>query len=495
MLPTTITHKPASAGEGSGSSRRRRPGRHLWAFIFPALVIGLLSGGCAAVTAPPSSPAGAPIPARPPAGDEALLSLFIQLAEPDGPALVRTLAAIDLLAADGAEFALLPAPLTLESAAIAGGQRFAARQPVPAGRYRYLRLSFAAPRSGSEPAVMPAGSGLKLPLPGDFRLAPGESQSLFLHWDPAAALDPARPRQAWRLQPATPPLLTDLAFISAPEIDTVYLLRTDNDHICGSFAVAGRPTRLAYDDRRRHLYVLAAGAGAVQVVEAATGRTVDRLTIPLTTRPSFLLLAADGQSLYLLDEDDNLLLFDLARGAVEQRRRLGFGARYLHWLPDGTLALAASASREIYRLDPATLAVLTVWPVQGDPAGLLAAADLLFVAENDADTVGVYRLHDGQPVTSIATTGAPYRLVAAEQRVYVSNRRGRTISLLSMRPPGLLREIATEHQPGELATATGYRRLYAADSAEGLTIIDQGSQRVTGRVELGTRAGHLVIID
>jgi DNA-binding beta-propeller fold protein YncE len=471
----------------------RRPQQ--WRKMFGILLLALLAASCQA-PAPGRAPALAP--ERPPAADEALLSVFLHLAGPEPMGLWMELASVELVGEE--RVALLSAGARRFAAAeIGAGQRFVARGPAPAGRYRSLRLTVeraGRQRQGEQHFLAVPEPVLDLPLPGDFRLEAGESRSLFLAWDEEGSVRERaffHPRLA--ALPQQPPLLADLAYVSCPEIDTVYLLRTDSNRVCGSLAVPGRPSRLAYDRQRGRLYVLAAAGAAVHVVEAATGRVLDRFTVPMTAHPSFLLLSSDGRWGYVLDEEaDQLLRIDLGQGALDKRLRLGGKPRFLAWTDDGRLALSLGLSREVHILDPETLATREVLSVPGGPDGLLATDGHLYVAESSANTVSVFALRSGQLSARLNVGLMPRRLALGDGRIYVSNQMEGSLTLLAPAQQRVLREIPVGPAPLEMAAAARRKWLYVAEEGgAGLAVIDQTSNRLVGRIELGARPGHLVV--
>lgn len=462
------------------------------------LVLALLFGGCQATT--PVRSAGGLAQARPPAEDEALLSLFLHLAGPEPLGLWMELGSVELVA-ENRVVALTSEPVRFAAGEILRGQRFVARGVAPAGRYTGLRLTVnRAGRVRQDDKVFLAVPEpvLDLPLPDDFRLEAGESRSLFLAWDEEASVrERAFFAPVLAVLPAQPPLLADLAYVSCPDIDTVYMIRTDNNRVCGSLAVSGRPTYLAYDRERERLYVLAAAGAAIHVVEAATGRVIDRFTIPMTANPSSLLMSNDGRWGYVLDEEgDHLLRMDLLQGILDKRVRLGYKPRSLIRVESsGQLAISSGFSQEVYFLDPETLATRDVFSVGKGPDGLLVAEDHLFVAESGANTVSVFDLRNGQFSKRLNAGLMPRRLVKSDSRIYVSNHLDGSVSLLTSRQPRVLREIPVGELPLEMAVSTGRKWVYVAEQATAsLAVIEQTANRVATRVELGAMPWHVLVV-
>jgi YVTN family beta-propeller protein len=460
------------------------------------LALLLFLAGCQAGT--PGRSAGL-TEARPPAGDEALLSLFLHLVNPEPLGLWMELASVELVA-ENRVVPLSTEAVQLAGSEIMGGQRFLARAAVPAGRYTSLRVTVnraGRVRQHDKLFLSVPEAVLDLPLPGDFRLEAGESRSLFLAWDEEASVrERAFFAPALTALPAPLPLLADLAYVSCPDIDTVYLLRTDNNRVSGSLAISGRPTRLAYDRERGRLYVLAAAGAAIHVVDAASNRVLDRFSIPMTANPSFLLMSPDGRWGYVLDEEGgHLLRMDLIQGVLDKRVRLGYKPRFLIRLEgSGQLAISSGLSQEVYLLDPETLVTRQILSVGNGPDGLLATEEHLYVAESAANTVSIFALRSGQFTRRVNTGLMPRRLVQSDNRIYVSNHRDGTVSLLTSREPRVLREIPVGGAPLEMAVSARSKWVYVAEQTTGsLAVVDQTVNRVVGRVELGASPWHVLV--
>ncbi|MFH1020568.1 MAG: hypothetical protein V1782_08190, partial [Pseudomonadota bacterium] len=437
--------------------------------------------------------------ARPPAGDEALLSIFLHLANPESLGLWMELGSVELVA-ENRLVALSTEPVQFSAGEIMGGQRFLVRGVVPAGGYTSLRLTVnraGRVRQDGKVFLSVPEPVLDLPLPGDFRLEAGQSRSLFLAWDEEASVrERAFFAPALAVLRAQPPLLADLAYVSCPDIDTVYLVRTDNNRVCDSLAINGRPTYMAYDAERKRLYVLATESAAIFVVEAATNRIIDRIKIPMSVNPSYL-VTNDGRWGYVLDEDgDSLLRIDLLQGTLDKRVRLSDKPRFLLWLSGPEqLAISSGLSQTVYLFDPETLTTRGTLSVGNGPDGLLATDNYLYVAESASNTVGIYDLRSRQISKRLNVGFGPRRLVQSDNRIYISNSLDSTVSLLAVRQQAMVRDIRVGGMPLEMAVSARHKWTYVAEQATGkIAVIDQTANRVVQHVELGARPQHLLVV-
>lgn len=470
-------------------------GRHNW-YGYAFLLLALFLGSCQTAEIKRSTPLA---PVRAANANEALLSVFLHLAK---PASARLWMEIDSVALVG-ENTVVPLdmePTPFAAGEILGGQRFVARGPVAPGRYRALRLTIskaALIRQSDKLLLAVPEPVVELPLSGDFRLDAGMSQSLFLAWDEAASV-----RNSAFFVPVLAvlseqlPLLADLAYVSCPDIDTVYLIRTDNNRVCGSLAISGKPTYMSYDADRKRLYVLAAESGVIFSVNAATSRIIDRIKIPMSGNPSYL-LTNDGRWGYVLDEEGNSLLrMDLLQGTLDKRVRVGDKPRFLLWVSARQqLAVSSGLSRTVYLLDPESLAIRSTILVGNGPDGLLATENHLYVAESASNTVGIYDLRTGQTSAKLNVGLMPRRLAQSDNRIYISNSLDSTVSLIASRQQTLVKDIRVGELPVEMAVSSRHKWVYVAEQTTGkLAVIDQTANRVVQHIELGTKPQHLLVV-
>ncbi|MGV1100003.1 YncE family protein [Thiovibrio sp. JS02] len=430
---------------------------------------------------------------------EGVVQVFLQLKDEHAKGSWMRIAALELIGGENV------VPLVLgrtEFAAneIGGAQQFVGRAAVPEGSYRSFRLTLekaAREKNGGKMLLALAQPVVDLPLAEGFQLAAGESISIFLIWDEDNSVSNRAifaPAMAASVQKQ--PLLADLAYVSCPEINTVFMIRTDKNWVTGSFAIPADPSYMAYAADRKRLFVLARKGSEIYAVKTATSQVLDRIKIPMTVQPTHL-LSRDGRWGYVLDQEgDNLIRMDLQQGAMDRRVRLGYKPSYLAWVEGSNqLAISSALSQTVYLLDPETLATQDTLVVGNTPEGLLAAEDYLYVAESAANSLSIYDLRSRQVVKRIKVGFQPMRLVQSENRLYISNQRDGSVSLFATRQQRLIRDIRTGGRPFEMAVADRQKWLYVADRENGrVTVIDQTSSRVAGYIELGAKPLHLLVI-
>lgn len=424
----------------------------------------------------------------------AKLSVFLNLKEASGPGVWWRLASLEVLSGD-VWSPLLSEPLDIDASRIGPGQIFLCRLSIPPGLYEGLRFTLekaALQREGRKVFLALESPVTEVPFSSPVRLVQGDSQSLFITWDVEASLKgTAILAPALTVAPQSVPLIADLAYVACPEIETVYIVRTDRNWVSGSLGMSGRPTYLGVDRDRNRLYVLASEESVIKVVELSNNRLVDLIRIPMTQEPSFMTLSPDGLSAYILEERGNYIIrMDLLTGTMRERVRLGERPSYALYLdrPDNDrLAVSSGLSQAVFLLDVnSLLPIEESVSVASSPRGLLFLNDRLYIAESTSNTVSVYDLATRQVRERLHVGFSPTRLLLSGNQIYVANSRGGSVSIILPGQLSVLKNIPVGSGPLEMASSQSRKWLYVGvQGSEGLTVIDLTSNRVIGHIALG----------
>ena len=195
----------------------------------------------------------------------------------------------------------------------------------------------------------------------------------------------------------------------------------------------------------------------IQVVERATGRVLQTVTLPA----AFLGLAfsPDGQTLFASGGNtDMVYTFAWARGAATLRDSIMLQRR-----------TAGRGGQSRY------------------PGGLAVSRDgrLLYVAENLADSLAVVDIKTRQVIQRVATDRYPYAVVVApDGSVYVSNWGGQYLSTYSPDASGALTStgqiLVGRHPSALLLNSRGNRVFVALASVDRVVSVDLARRRVIG---------------
>ena len=457
-------------------------------------------GGCLPQNWQASSP---PTVVGPPPGDSARINCFLVLKDDQGPAIQLEIASLDVLAGD-VWLPLSRGPLTLDSTAIGRGQVFLGGEYVTPGSYRRLRMEVAGGRrqtvDGGIAKIANAPFTVEMSLSGELPLQAGDSRTLLFTWDVEKSLatgDSVQP--ALTVVPSLREQLGDRVFVSCPDIDTVFVVRADDNWVVDSFGLRGRPTYLAVapDATPQRLYVLTPGDRKVKIVDTSSGRTVNDFTVPLNDTPNFMVISPDGAAVFLLDEESGYLSrMDLANGRIDARILVGYGPDSVMYLPDqGLLAVSLSLSQQVVLLDPLSLAVKRTLRTGSNPQGLAVSGNQLYVAENDDNTVSVIDLSDFKTVGRVAVGFGPRRLLSTDNQLYVSNQQEGTLSVLMSGQLGVVQVLSGFGRPLEMAFDQFYQQLYVTDEENNaLDIVKGSTNRLLGRLSLGAKPLGLVVV-
>ncbi len=436
------------------------------------------------------------------AGQTARVNCFLTLRDDQGPAIRLEIDSIEVFA-DDLRLPIISAPLKIESAAIGTSQLFLGSVAAQPGRYQ--RLRFAVTKAEIKKADGKYGVIAAEPFSVDVALAPNlnlnpeDSKSLLITWDVQNSLqaDDTLDLDLTAIIPLRQ-MPVDLVFAACPDIDTVFVVRTDKNWVVDSFGLKGGPTYLAIDpDNTQFLYVLLSRDRMVKVVELSTYRVVNFFPLPLNDEPTFMAFNPEGQSAYLLDERNGYLSrLDLTTGQIVARVLLGYRPKYVAYLGGQNLLVASlSLSQNVLLLNPLSLDVIGSISTGSEPQGVAILDNQLYIAEYRDNTVSIADLA-GRGTQNRLTVGfGPRRLLETDDQIYVSNYEDGSLSVLAPGQLGVIQEIYGLGHPLEMVFDQNYHRLYVADEGKAaLAVIDTNSNRVVGQISLGARPIGLDVI-
>jgi DNA-binding beta-propeller fold protein YncE len=307
------------------------------------------------------------------------------------------------------------------------------------------------------------------------------------------------PRPVMNIAPLVRPMLVDLLYAACPDIDTVFVIRTDRNWVADSFGLKGQPTHLVMDPdpSRRRLYILAPREAAIKAVDLSSQRIIDSIHIPMTDTPTFMTISPDAKWAYVLDERASYLnQIDLATGRSAARVRVPYRPQYAAYLADqNVLAVSAGLSQVVTLHNPTNLTEVGTIRTGSSPEGLLAAAGQLYVAERGDHTVTLFNLAANRAQGRLDVGFGPRRLLFDGHQIYVSNYDDGSLAVLIPEQLGVIREIHGLGRPLEMAFDETYRKIYVGDEQAGaLAVIDSTSNQFLGYIHLGARPLGLAVL-
>lgn len=433
----------------------------------------------------------------------ASLSVFLQLEDSRGKSLWMQIDRIEITGSQGNHL-LGDTPVEVQSDTIGRGQIFLGRQSVPIGRYQGLQVSIekaALVAKGQRTMLALETPRVDLHLSGDLHLRQGDSVSVFVTWDTVQSLQGTAlfaPALTAAIQAI--PLATDLAYISCPEIDTLYVIRTDLNRVCGSLGISGHPTSLSVHPEQNRLYVLTRDNATINVIELSSNLLIDEIRIPMMRHPDKMVTSPDGDWAYVVESKKDLLVrVDLDKGGLSGRTTLsGKRPHYLAYLTgQKMLAVSAAYAQKVTLLDPETL-IETHYVGAGNGAeGVFEFNNSLYVAERSTNTISAYHLPSGEQQGRLTVGRGPVRLASVNNGWYIfaaSYDAGR-IAILRPGQYNVIKEINVGGAPRNMAFDGQRKWLYVTDEKNGgISVIDLSTLRVTHRISLGAIPDELVTL-
>lgn len=382
-------------------------------------------------------------------------------------------------------------------------QRFLGRQWLSGQNCRGVRMrvrSAVLSQAKGDRLLPVADTAAEMIFPTPVALEPGARMVLLLDWDPEKALS----EEGLPGMGITPYLggsqriTANLAYVACPDLDTVYVLRTDKYQVVDAFPVPGKPAYLVADPEHKKIYVLAAAHKKIVSFDLATHQPGPEISIPLASTPIFMTADLRSLTAYVLDDQGVLTSLDLLSGNMLNRKRIGDRPNYLYYLPGREkLAVSSSLDQSVYLVDAATLAVEEQIPLGNVPRGLGSWENYLYIAESSANTVSLYDLTTRKIVKNIQVGYEPARFTTGDGVVYVSNSLGGSISLIHGGEYGVSKEVPIGKDAGEMAAVEKLRLLLVGEgNCDGsLVVVDTTGNQVIARIELGAKPLGLAVVE
>jgi len=382
-------------------------------------------------------------------------------------------------------------------------QRFLGRQWIK-GRYcSKLRIKVAGAtlqRGPGDRALAMINSDSEVILQNPVLLESDSRKVLLVEWDPEKSVSSAgfEGMALTAYEGGIVRITANLAYVACPEIDTVYVVRTDKFQVVGAFAVKGKPTYVAVDPGNKKIYVLASAQNKIIPYDSYTHLPVGEIKIPMANSSIFMTVNNLTQTAYVLDAQGVLTSIDLVSGNMLSRNRIGHGPNYLYYIVGlEKLAVSSTFDQRVYLVNPTSLSVEDYVSLGSAPLGLVSWENYLYIAESSANTVSVYDLSARKMLKNIHVGFEPARFVTSDGSVYVTNYLDGSISILQGGQFSVSKEVAVGKSARELAVSEKQRLIFVGvgDCDGSLAVVDTTGNHVIGRIELGSRPMGISVIE
>jgi len=233
-------------------------------------------------------------------------------------------------------------------------------------------------------------------------------------------------------------------------------------------------------------------ADAIGVVDVAQKKLTGKISAG--SDPEEFSLSKDGTKLYVSNEDvKTASVINIATGKVEHIIAVGQEPEGVATSPDGKrFYVTCEAGGEIYVVDTSSYATIGHFKVNVRPRSMdfLPGGGIGFIPSestgelNVIDTVNLKVLK----VITLPPGSRPMRVIVASngQKVYVSNGRAGTVSVLDSRTYELLNTIKVGVRPWGMALSPDGKFLYTANGpSNDVSVVDLEANKEVARVKAG----------
>jgi YVTN family beta-propeller protein len=252
------------------------------------------------------------------------------------------------------------------------------------------------------------------------------------------------------------------------------------------------------DDDTAHADKSADGIG---VIDVAQKKLTGKLSVG--SDPEEFSLSKSGTELYVSNEDvKTASVIDLATGKVTHIIPVGQEPEGVATAPDGkSFYVTCEAGGEIYVIDTASYKVLGHFTVPLRPRSVdfLPGTGIGFIPSESVGQINVIDTVHYKVVKAITlpTGSRPVRVRVAPngQKVYVSNGRAGTVSVLDSHSYELLDTIKVGVRPWGLVISPDGRYLYAANGpSNDVSVVDLQTDKELTRIPAGQSPWGVVIV-
>jgi len=266
--------------------------------VLLALCSLLLLTGCPAVKGPRGLP-------EHPRGQ---IDLFLRGADDASADISFDLAAVEIMAEDGAYREIMSTPLKVNSLSMRGRQILLAEKALPEGRYKRLRLvvrdAYVRKKERMARLALPAG-GVEIAV--DITVYRDQNTSLFLNWDPdASVVDGYMFKPVFSVKRQVPELSSLLVYVTNEDSDNVSVINRQSGEVVAAVRVGRDPRGIAAGLRRDRLrvYVANSGSNSISVIDPTTNKVEQEIPIRFGSEPEGIAVArgpSGGELIFVAD--------------------------------------------------------------------------------------------------------------------------------------------------------------------------------------------------
>lgn len=233
-------------------------------------------------------------------------------------------------------------------------------------------------------------------------------------------------------------------------------------------------------------------ADAIGVVDVAQQKLVGKISAG--SDPEEFSLSKDGTKLYVSNEDvKTASVISIATGKVEHIVAVGQEPEGVAAAPDGKyFYVTCEAGGDVYAIDTAGYTVVGHFKVNVRPRSMdfMPGGALGFIPSESTGELNVIDTVNFKVLKTIAlppnSRPMSVKVSLDGQRIYVSNGRAGTVSVLDARSYALLSSIKVGTRPWGMALSPDGKFLYTANGpSDDVSVVDLGANKEVARVKAG----------
>jgi YVTN family beta-propeller protein len=242
-------------------------------------------------------------------------------------------------------------------------------------------------------------------------------------------------------------------------------------------------------------------ADGIAVVDAASGKLTGKLSGG--SDPEEFALSHDGGSIYISNEDvKTASVIDIKSGKVVHIVPVGQEPEGVTTTPDGRqFYVTCEAGGEIFVVDASSYTAAGHFKVNGRPRSVafLSNGNIGFIPSESAGEFNIVDARKAEVLKTITLPAGsrPMRAIvsADDQRLYLSNGRAGTISVIDTRSYELLSTIKVGTRPWGISLSPDGRYLFAANGpSNDVSVVDLEAGKEIMRVKAGSSPWGIAVV-
>jgi len=419
----------------------------------------------------------------------ARINVFLNIVEPLEQEIQFSFESIELLE-DGNSINLKLSKKSFSSK-ISFKQLYLAGGNVPRGRYNLLVLKLKEVKLNNKHLLL-SKSQVKLPL--RFQLQKDDSLSIFVFWNVKNSIKANKFVPNFYARVQTRPLRGETVYVTCEDTDTVFAIRADNNQVMASLGIAGSPKAIVADSDNDRLFIISEKFRKLNVVELSSFRKIDSFFLPLVSSPRYIVLIDSDKAAITDHRSDYVILVNLVSGGLLSSKRIGYSLSEITYSTSNNQIFISSPENQAVYVLTSNLDLVKTLRIGHKPRGLWFRNNRLYVADNATGTVNIFDLASEELVGRVLSGRGAVQVFGTETRIYISNQKEGTISLLSPGQLTIFKKIRVGKGPFLMTVCRRRGWLYVGLQGEdSLAVIDTTAEKLIGKIELGCRPFGLTV--